>query len=170
LSSRRRHTRSKRDRSSDVCSSDLNLELTGTDKGEVTVNVAEDPLSFGPIDIADDDETVEFSVPEEGGIDVDLTAGESGEVVITAGEIVTVVHAGFAGIELDVEVTCNPTENNDSLVLNEIPIKDPADEDTTPPEITLNGDNPMELEVGEEYVEPGATAEDDVDGDLTDEI
>src|SRR5699024_2870063 len=101
-------------------------------------------------------ETVEFSVPEEGGIDVDLTAGESGEVVITAGEIVTVVHAGVAGIELDVEVTCNPTENNDSLVLNEIPIKDPADEDTTPPEITLNGDNPMELEVGEEYVEPGA--------------
>ena len=148
----------------------FNLELTGTDKGEETVNVAEDPLSFGPIDIADDDETVEFSVPEEGGIDVDLTAGESGEVVITAGEIVTVVHAGVAGIELDVEVTCNPTENNDSLVLNEIPIKDPADEDTTPPEITLNGDNPMELEVGEEYVEPGATAEDDVDGDLTDEI
>src|SRR5699024_8243393 len=51
--------------------------------------------------------------------------------------------------------------------LNEIPIEE---EDTVEPVITLNGDNPMELEVGEEYVEPGATAEDDVDGELTEHI
>ena len=36
--------------------------------------------------------------------------------------------------------------------------------DTTPPVITLNGDSPMLLDEGEPYVEPGATAEDDVDG------
>ena len=36
--------------------------------------------------------------------------------------------------------------------------------DTTPPVITLNGASPMEIEEGEPYVEPGATAEDDVDG------
>src|SRR5690625_2342997 len=45
-----------------------------------------------------------------------------------------------------------------------------GDEDTVAPEITLNGDNPMELEVGETYDEPGATAEDDVDGDVSDAI
>lgn len=36
--------------------------------------------------------------------------------------------------------------------------------DTAPPVITLNGASPMEIEEGGPYVEPGATAEDDVDG------
>lgn len=38
--------------------------------------------------------------------------------------------------------------------------------DTTPPEITLLGDNPMELKKGETYSEPGATAMDNVDGEV----
>ena len=36
--------------------------------------------------------------------------------------------------------------------------------DTTPPVITLNGDNPLELTVGTTYIEPGATAMDNIDG------
>jgi len=43
-------------------------------------------------------------------------------------------------------------------------------EDTTAPVITLLGDNPMSLEVGSTYVEPGATATDDVDGDISADI
>ncbi|MFV1872539.1 MAG: immunoglobulin-like domain-containing protein [Oleiphilus sp.] len=39
--------------------------------------------------------------------------------------------------------------------------------DTTPPVITLLGDNPMAVELGGSYVEPGATALDDRDGDIT---
>jgi surface protein len=39
--------------------------------------------------------------------------------------------------------------------------------DTTPPVISLNGDNPMTVIVGNTYVEPGATATDDVDGDVS---
>lgn len=38
------------------------------------------------------------------------------------------------------------------------------------PEITLHGDNPMKLNKGETYVEPGAAAYDSLDGDLTDLI
>src|SRR5699024_1473262 len=45
-----------------------------------------------------------------------------------------------------------------------------GDEDTEAPILTLNGDNPMELEVGSTYDEPGATAEDNVDGDVTEDI
>lgn len=41
-----------------------------------------------------------------------------------------------------------------------------ASPDTTPPVITLNGESPMEISEGESYVEPGATAEDDVDGSV----
>jgi len=39
--------------------------------------------------------------------------------------------------------------------------------DTTPPVITLEGDEVIELELGDEYVEPGYSAEDNIDGDLT---
>ena len=40
----------------------------------------------------------------------------------------------------------------------------------SPPVISLDGDNPMTLEVGTPYVEPGATALDDDEGDLTNQI
>lgn len=39
--------------------------------------------------------------------------------------------------------------------------------DTTPPVITLLGDASMNLILGDAYIEPGATAEDDVDGDIS---
>jgi len=42
--------------------------------------------------------------------------------------------------------------------------------DTTPPVITLLGDNPLELTVGDTYNEPGATANDNVDGDISGNI
>jgi len=40
----------------------------------------------------------------------------------------------------------------------------------TIPVITMLGDNPLRLDVNSPYVEPGATAMDDIDGDLTDDI
>lgn len=43
-------------------------------------------------------------------------------------------------------------------------------EDTTPPVITLLGDDPYELKLNSSYVEPGATAEDDEDGDVSGNI
>ncbi len=42
--------------------------------------------------------------------------------------------------------------------------------DTTPPVITLVGPNPQTVELGGVYVERGATAFDNVDGDLSDEV
>jgi hypothetical protein len=39
--------------------------------------------------------------------------------------------------------------------------------DTTPPVITLNGSNPMTIQCGSGYVEPGATATDGCDGTVT---
>lgn len=43
-------------------------------------------------------------------------------------------------------------------------------EDVVPPEINLLGANPVYLEEGESYSEPGFTATDDVDGDLTGQV
>ena len=42
--------------------------------------------------------------------------------------------------------------------------------DTTPPVITLLGDNPVSIEVGTPYIDAGATATDNIDGDITDKI
>ena len=44
------------------------------------------------------------------------------------------------------------------------------DDDTTAPVITLNGANPQSLEMLATYVEAGATASDDEDGDITSSI
>ena len=42
--------------------------------------------------------------------------------------------------------------------------------DITPPVITLNGDNPITIYKGSEFTDPGATATDNIDGDLTSQI
>jgi hypothetical protein len=42
--------------------------------------------------------------------------------------------------------------------------------DVTPPVITLKGNNPMVIQKGTNYTEPGYTAADDVDGDITDKV
>ena len=44
------------------------------------------------------------------------------------------------------------------------------DTDTTPPVITIHGDNPVVITQGDTYIDAGATATDDVDGDLTNQI
>jgi len=54
------------------------------------------------------------------------------------------------------------TTTRDVIVSEEVIVPD-----TTAPVITLNGVNPMNLTVGDAYVEPGATAEDVVDGSVT---
>jgi hypothetical protein len=46
----------------------------------------------------------------------------------------------------------------------------PASTDTTPPVVTLNGAAAMQLTVGDTFTDPGATATDNVDGDLTSKI
>ena len=53
------------------------------------------------------------------------------------------------------------TATTSAIELNTIPA------DTTPPVITLVGANPLLIEFGTTYIDPGATATDDVDGDLT---
>jgi hypothetical protein len=46
----------------------------------------------------------------------------------------------------------------------------PVSSDVTPPVVTLTGDAAMQINVGETFTDPGATALDDVDGDLTSHI
>jgi len=63
--------------------------------------------------------------------------------------------------QLDVDVTCG---NNVALVARVDVL------DTTPPALTLNGSNPMVIEGGSAFGDPGANAIDAVDGTLTAQI
>jgi hypothetical protein len=64
------------------------------------------------------------------------------------------------------QTTDNQTASTTEPVLE--PEPEPAD--TTPPLITLIGESSVEVEVGGSYVDAGATAFDDIDGDLSSQV
>lgn len=66
--------------------------------------------------------------------------------------------------------TVNLVKDSDSQVkmTTTFTVNGPAD--TTPPVITLNGTTPVSVEFGSTYTDDGATASDDVDGDITSNI
>jgi len=55
-------------------------------------------------------------------------------------------------------------------VTGTITVNAAATADTTPPTITLTGSSTINLTVGDTFTDPGATATDDIDGDLTSSI
>lgn len=125
-------------------------------------NVVEGGIDI-PSTAQDDDNRAKFKVD---GNDTSFTAGKE-NVDIEVGEIKAEIHA--VGQELPVVCTLDSDDN----VIATVKVEEEdegTEEDTVAPEITLNGDNPMELEVGDIYEEPGASAEDDVDGDVSDDI
>ena len=74
---------------------------------------------------------------------------------------VTFSNPGLQKIRLDFNGGCNTDEFEFTLIT-------PAD--NTPPVIVLLGDNPLELTVGDAYTELNATASDDTDGDISENI
>lgn len=95
----------------------------------------------------------------ENGVEVGpFIAGEQGEVVLKVGEI----RMNLLQETLTIGYDCPPPDED--LTIASIPIDHEA------PVITLKGDNPVIVEQGDPYVEPGATATDNIDGDLTDQI
>src|SRR5690625_1054229 len=87
-----------------------------------------------------------------------------------------VAYEGNYGLYLPNPNNIHPTEEGyeviaelflEQIIPNLEPVEDP---DIEPPLLTLIGDNPLEIEVGEIYEEQGATAIDHVDGDITNQI
>ena len=66
-------------------------------------------------------------------------------------------------------VTYNITDQNGNAA-DEVTLTVHITEDETAPVITLLGDASISKEAGQPFVDPGATAADDLDGDLTDDI
>ncbi|GAB3794145.1 immunoglobulin-like domain-containing protein [Virgibacillus kimchii] len=97
---------------------------------------------------------------EPGAAAADNVDGDLTDAIEIDGE----VHTDVPG-EYIVTYTVSDAAGNNAEVKRTVVVVD-----TEAPVITLNGDEELQLEAGEEYVEPGATAEDIVDGDLTEQI
>ncbi len=99
------------------------------------------------------DTYTELGATASDNIDGDITAN-----IITTGSVNTNVAATYI-----ITYTVSDSAGNEATETRTV-IVNP---DTTPPVITLNGTSVIDLNVGETYTEFGATATDDVDGDLT---
>ena len=68
----------------------------------------------------------------------------------------------------DIIVSTELQSNSDGMSDSEPMSEDPMIEvDTEPPVITVLGDNPITITVGDSYVDAGATCIDAIDGDIT---
>ncbi|NBJ69591.1 MULTISPECIES: DUF5011 domain-containing protein [Clostridia] len=127
-----------------------------------TVNaVGEEGAAIPETPFNEEDTFIPFQIS---GKDTNVTAGEE-SVDIHVGEIEAEIHAKLGSTPINLPVTCTPP--SDSLLAT-VQVEEAAD--ATDPEISIIGDNPMHLKIGEPYTELGATASDNVDGDITDQI
>ncbi len=107
--------------------------------------------------------------------DVDNPDDLKKEVVIwvenAAGETVDInSFTETAGVYTVFLVVTDSDGNTSDIVEITVIVSDDVEIDEEPPVITLKGDNPMALELDEVYDEPGATAVDNKDGDVTDKL
>ncbi len=98
---------------------------------------------------------------EPGATAIDNVDGDITDKIVISGSVNTSVLGSYT-----ITYTVSDQAGNEAVKERTVNV----DEDVVPPVITLNGDNPMEVEEGAPYVEPGATALDDIDGDLTNDI
>jgi len=90
-------------------------------------------------------------------IDGDITAN-----IITVGLPINTTTPGAYTITYNVSDAAGNPAQEATRTVNVI--------DVSTPIITLLGENPVTIEVGSEYIDAGATASDDADGDITDNI
>ncbi|MBW8012843.1 MAG: DUF5011 domain-containing protein [Chloroflexi bacterium] len=108
-----------------------------------------------------DDAYIDSGATATDDIDGDITAS------ITIVSNVDTTTLGNYTVTYDVVDAAGNTATSVVRVVN---VVETLSEDTTPPVITLLGDTPIELTVDDTYIEEGATALDDVDGDITADI
>jgi hypothetical protein len=119
-------------------------------------------LGANPLEI-DTSSSEPFSDP--GATATDDVDGDISANIVVGGDTVDTSTEGTYFLTYDVS---DAAGNAATRVTRTVVVGD-GTADTTPPEITLLGDNPFEIDVssGEPYTDPGATATDDVDGDIS---
>ncbi|MBD3391282.1 MAG: DUF5011 domain-containing protein [Chitinivibrionales bacterium] len=105
------------------------------------------------------------SYDEPGATATDYVDGDLTDSLKTSGTVDTSKAGNYT-----ITYKVSDKAGNKSTATRTVIVGGGTQEDLTPPVITLEGAATMQLSLGDQYVEPGATATDDVDGDLTGEI
>ncbi|WP_019388073.1 immunoglobulin-like domain-containing protein, partial [Algibacter luteus] len=130
-----------------------------------TVNVI--PDTTAPVITLNGSSTIDLNVganyTEQGATATDDLDGDITASIVIAGDVVDTNTAGTYLVTYDVSDAAGNPATQVVRTVNVIP-------DTTAPVITLNGSSTIDLNVGANYTEQGATATDDLDGDITSSI
>jgi hypothetical protein len=105
--------------------------------------------------------TVGDTYTDAGATAIDNVDGDLTDVIVVTGTVNTAIPGTYT-LYYNVRDTANNEAPEQTRTVNVVL---PAD--TTPPIITLNGSTTINLNMGEPYIEFGATAVDDVDGDIS---
>ncbi|MEO9511096.1 MAG: immunoglobulin-like domain-containing protein [Flavobacteriaceae bacterium] len=116
---------------------------------EITI-IGENPLTI--------DQYSEYI--EQGAVALDDTDGNITDNIVITGEVDVNVPGSY-----EVTYTVPDEAGSSASIIREVIV-----EDTTAPEITIIGDNPLTIKQYSEYTELGATAFDNTDGDISDRI
>jgi len=119
--------------------------------------------------------TFTINDPESAESDLVVTVSSSNVELFSDGSMV------LSGSDAERNLVLTPTENLVGQSVISLTVADPEGKtststfsveviDTTPPEISLTGASSVVLTVGDSFTDPGATAIDAVDGDLTSSI
>ncbi len=113
------------------------------------------PVPYFVVNIGDD-------YKEPGAIAIDNVDGDISDKITIKGEVNT-------GTEKECTISYTVKDNAGNSARKEriVKVQKSTGSDTEKPEITLRGNNPVVLHVGESYLEPGAIAKDNVDGNIS---
>ncbi|MCK0108346.1 DUF5011 domain-containing protein [Flavobacteriaceae bacterium S0825] len=142
-------------------------DLAGNAATEVTRTIVVAPDTTAPVITLNGSSTVNLNLgdtyTEQGATATDDVDGDLTASIVVGGDTVDTNTAGTYVITYNVSDTAGnaATEITRSVIIAP---------DTTAPVITLNGASTIDLTVGDAYTEQGATATDNVDGDLTSSI
>ena len=100
---------------------------------------------------------------EDGCVATDALDGDLTSSIITSGTVDTSTVGTYTLVYSVTDSASNIVSTTRTVIVN-------SSLDTTPPVITLIGSSTINLTVGDTYTDAGATATDDVDGDITSSI
>ena len=130
----------------------------------INVTVIEDTIP--PVITLNGSSTINLNVgdnySEQGATATDNVDGDISANIIIGGDIVDTNNVGTYVVTYNVSDAANNSAAEVTRTINVSEVQD-----TTPPVITLNGSSTINLNVGDNYSEQGATATDNVDGDIS---
>ncbi len=99
---------------------------------------------------------------EPGAIAYDSIDGDISDNIVISGSVNTAAEGDYP-----VTYKVSDSNGNTAVKTRYVHVMDSQGTDIEKPKITLNGDNPCYITVGDTYIDPGATATDNVDGNIT---